>query len=86
MYFVYILLCSDNSFYTGSTNNVEKRFQDHVSGKGAKYTKSHKPIKIIYQEKFNTKSDALKREIEIKKLSRKEKETLLNLTQSSIIN
>ncbi len=76
MYFVYILLCSDNSFYTGSTNNVEVRFRDHISGRGAKYTKSHRPIKILYQEKLSSKSEALKREVEIKKLTRKEKEIL----------
>ncbi|MDP3682949.1 MAG: GIY-YIG nuclease family protein, partial [Ignavibacteria bacterium] len=56
MYYVYVLLCSDGSFYTGSTNNVEKRLRAHFAGKGAKYTKSHKPVKVIYQEKFDTKS------------------------------
>ena len=79
MWFIYILLCSDNSFYTGSTNNIDERFKVHLAGKGAKYTKSHKPIKIIYQEKLNTKSEALKREAEIKKLSRKQKEELIKL-------
>ena len=73
MYFVYILLCEGGSFYTGSTNDVEKRFKDHVNGKGAKYTKSHKPVRIIYKEEFKTKSEALKRESEIKKLSKQQK-------------
>jgi len=77
MYWVYILQCIDGSFYTGSTNDVEKRLRAHFAGKGAKYTMSHKPVKIIYQEKFDTKSTALKREIEIKNLSRKEKEGLV---------
>jgi len=77
MYFVYILLCSDGSFYTGSTNDVERRFMDHLMGKGAKYTKSHKPVKIIYREKFASKSDALKREAEIKKLPKKKKKILI---------
>lgn len=79
MWFTYILLCVDGSFYTGSTNNVEKRFEDHLEGDGARYTKSHKPVKIIYQEKFKSKSEALKREAEIKKLSRKEKQNLINI-------
>ncbi len=66
MWFVYILLCLDNSLYTGITNNLEKRFLEHKIGKGGKYTRSHKPIKILYSEEFKTKSLALKREIEIK--------------------
>jgi putative endonuclease len=66
MWHVYIILCSDGSFYTGATNNLEKRFLNHIKGKGGRYTRSHKPIKIIYREQFNTKSEALKREIEIK--------------------
>ncbi len=78
-WFTYILLCTDGSYYTGSTNDVEKRFKDHVEGKGARYTKSHKPEKIIYKEEFTTKSEALKREATLKKLSRKAKEDLLNI-------
>ncbi|HWA52465.1 MAG TPA: GIY-YIG nuclease family protein [Patescibacteria group bacterium] len=78
MWFVYILLCQDNSFYTGITNNLSKRFKAHKNGKGAAYTKSHKPVKIIYQEKFPDKSSALKREIEIKKWPKKKKELLIS--------
>lgn len=78
MYFVYIILCNDGSFYTGSTNDIEKRFKDHVRGRGAKYTKSHKPLRIIYKEEFETKSEALKREAEIKRLPRKEKKSLIS--------
>jgi putative endonuclease len=77
MYFIYILLCQDGSYYTGSTNDVEKRFKKHLEGSGARYTKSHKPVRILYKEKFDTKSKALKREAEIKKMTRKEKEILL---------
>ena len=73
MWFVYILQCKDNSLYTGYTNNVEKRFEIHKLGKGGKYTRSHKPVKIVYIEKFQTKLDALKREREIKSWSRVEK-------------
>jgi len=77
MWFTYILLCSDGSYYTGSTNDVEARFKEHLAGKGARYTKSHKPVKIIYKEKFVTKSEALKREAEIKKWPKKRKERLV---------
>ena len=78
MYFVYILKCSNGSFYTGSTNNVENRFKKHLDGKGGKYTRSHKPLEIVYKEKLKNKSKALKREAQIKNLSRKEKIVLIN--------
>lgn len=73
MWYIYVLLCSDNSLYTGSTNDVEKRFLAHRNGKGAAYTRSHKPLKIVHREEFLTKSEALKREIEIKRWSRTKK-------------
>lgn len=73
MWYVYILLCADNSLYTGITNDVNKRFADHKAGKGGKYTRSHTPIKIIYTEPFPTKSEALKRELEIKHWTRSQK-------------
>ena len=76
-YYTYILLCTDGSYYTGSTNDVVKRFNDHLNGRGAKYTKSHKPKKIIYQEKFATKSEALKRELEIKGWTKARKISLI---------
>lgn len=79
MWFVYILQCSDGSFYTGYTNDVEKRFEKHKLGRGGKYTRSHKPLKIVYTEKLQTKIDALKREREIKSWSRRKKITLLKL-------
>jgi putative endonuclease len=78
MYFVYILECIDGSYYTGSTNDIVKRFKNHIDGKGGRYTRSHKPIKVIYKENFKTKSDALKREIQIKKFTKKEKLILIN--------
>ncbi|QQG42095.1 MAG: GIY-YIG nuclease family protein [Candidatus Woesebacteria bacterium] len=77
MWFVYILLCQDGSYYTGSTNNIKKRFKDHVEGRGARYTKSHKPEKIIYQKEFSTRSEALKREAEIKRLPKTKKNALV---------
>ena len=77
MYYVYILRCSDGSFYCGYTNDVEKRFEKHKSGKGAKYTRSHLPLEVVYTEEFDNKSQALKREYEIKSMSRVQKEKLI---------
>lgn len=79
MWFVYILQCNDGSLYTGYTNDVEKRFEKHRLGKGGKYTRSHKPQKIVYIEKLQTKIAALKREREIKSWSRNEKIETLKL-------
>lgn len=77
-YFVYLVKCSDNSYYCGYTTNLEKRVNDHNSSKkGAKYTKSRRPIKLVYFEQVKNKSEALKREDAIKKLSSKEKVKLL---------
>lgn len=79
MRFVYILLCEDGSLYTGYSNDVEHRFNDHKNGKGGHYTRSHKPVKLIYQEQFNTQSEALKRERQIKGWSKEKKIRVLNL-------
>jgi len=62
-YFVYMLLCNDKTFYTGTSNNVQKRVATHNSGKGAKYTKVRRPVKLMYSEELKNKSEALKREI-----------------------
>lgn len=83
MYFVYVLLCADGSLYTGSTNDIDKRFEAHKNGKGAAYTKSHKPVKIIYSQNFGTKGEALKREAEIKKWTRSMKIKSLGLVLQS---
>jgi len=72
-----MLLCNDKTFYTGTSNNVEKRVATHNAGKGAKYTKIRRPVKLMYSEELANKSEALKREIAIKKLSRQQKITLL---------
>ena len=74
---VYILRCADDSFYTGITNDLDKRLADHENGKGAKYTRGRAPLKVIYTETHVDRSKASKREIEIKKLSSSEKETLI---------
>jgi putative endonuclease len=81
MWFVYILLCVDGSFYTGISNNPEKRFEDHKNGRGGAYTRSHKPVKMIYREKQPDKSTALKREFEIKSWDRSRKKKLTGYPQ-----
>lgn len=79
MYYIYILLCNDNSLYTGYTKDLKKRLKDHNEGNGSKYVRSRLPAKVIYQEKYKTKSEAMKREIEIKGWSREEKIEQLGL-------
>ena len=77
-YYTYVLLTEDNTLYCGYTDDVEKRFEKHKSGKGAKYTRSHKPVKVIYTACFETKSEAMKEECRIKSLTREEKLEFLN--------
>ena len=76
---VYMLLCDDNTIYTGITNDLKKRFENHILGKGAKYLRGRKPLEIVYTENFQNRSMATKREMEIKKLNRREKEVLIKL-------
>ena len=75
---VYILECSDGSFYTGITNNIERRHQQHNEGTASRYTRSRRPVTIRYQEICGTRSQALIRECALRLLSRKEKEALVN--------
>lgn len=77
MNYTYIVRCRDGSLYTGWTNNLEKRIRDHNSGKGAKYTKSRRPVLLVYYEEFAAKEEAMRREWEIKQMSRKEKILLI---------
>lgn len=72
-YYTYVLLTKNNTLYCGYTDDVEKRFEKHMSGKGAKYTRANKPEKIIYTAEFETKSEAMKEECRIKSLSREDK-------------
>lgn len=76
-WYLYILRCKDDSLYTGITIDVTRRLEAHRSGKGAKYTRGRGPLELVYQEYCGTHSQALKREMEIKALSRKEKEEML---------
>lgn len=75
-YFVYLILTVNNKLYCGYTDDVQKRFEAHKSGKGAKFTRANKPLKIVYAKEFETKQEAQKEEYRIKRLKRKEKEKL----------
>ena len=79
-WFVYVLLCNDQSLYTGISNNPQQRLVEHQNAKGGRYTRSHKSVKIVYQEQFSSKSAALKREAEIKSWDRKKKIVQLKIT------
>ncbi len=76
--FVYILECSDKSLYCGWTNDLKARVRAHNAGKASRYTRSRLPVKVVYFERKKTKSLALKREKEIKKMTRKEKQRLVS--------
>jgi putative endonuclease len=79
MYYLYILRCSDNSLYCGQTNNLERRINEHNydKNKSAKYLRGKKPVKLVYSEKYSTLQEAMKREIEVKKLTKAKKEALI---------
>lgn len=77
MNYTYIVKCSDGSLYTGWTNDLEKRIRVHNEGKGAKYTKSRRPVVLAYYEEFQTKEEAMRREWEIKQMSRNQKMKML---------
>ena len=76
-YYVYILRCGDDTLYTGSTDNIERRLAVHQSGKGVKYTRSRGPLTLVYQEELPDKSPSLKREAAVKKLTRPQKLDLI---------
>lgn len=76
--FTYILKCADNSLYTGWTNDIHHRLEMHNKKKGAKYTRGRTPVELVYLESSDTKEEAMKREAAIKKLSRMEKEKLID--------
>lgn len=83
-HFVYILLTENDTLYCGYTDDVEKRFSAHIEGRGAKYTKANKPVKILWQKEFSTKQEAMKEEYRIKhKLSRQDKLQLIKSSQIS---
>ncbi|GEQ20797.1 GIY-YIG domain-containing protein [Clostridium butyricum] len=81
MNYVYILECSDGTLYTGWTNNLDKRIEQHCNGTGAKYTRGRGPVRLVYHEEFNDKRDAMRREYEIKRYSRINKLKLIEKMQ-----
>jgi putative endonuclease len=76
--YVYILKCADGSLYTGYTNDLKKRIKTHNSGKGAKYTRCRLPLELVYYETYETKNEAMKREYNIKQMSRSNKLKLIS--------
>lgn len=80
MNYTYIVRCRDGTLYTGWTNNLEKRMETHNSGKGARYTKSRRPVKLVYYEEFETKEEAMSREYAIKHMKKSKKEKLIEKT------
>ncbi|MDP3954514.1 MAG: GIY-YIG nuclease family protein [bacterium] len=79
MYFVYLMECSDKSIYTGITTDVQRRFSEHKKKKGGHYTGSRKVVRILHTEQYATRSEALKREAEIKGWNRQKKLNLIKL-------
>lgn len=77
IWYLYILRCGDGSLYTGITTDVDKRLAAHAAGKGAKYTRGRGPLELLYRETCGTHSDALRRELEVKRLPREEKLRLI---------
>ena len=76
MHYTYMLQCKDGTYYIGYTNDLEKRVKAHNEGKGAKYTKGRGPVELVYYEEYEEKSQAMRREWEMKRLSRSQKEEL----------
>ena len=83
-FFVYIVQCErDNSFYTGYTKDLVKRIELHNNGRGSKYTRARGPVTLLYHEEYKTRWAAMRREREIKKLSRKKKKELIHFSEAS---
>ncbi|MFH1878864.1 MAG: GIY-YIG nuclease family protein [Candidatus Omnitrophota bacterium] len=77
MWYVYILQCSDNTLYAGITNDLAVRLDKHNKGKASKYTRGRTPVKMVFRERYTDRNSALKRECQIKKLTRREKLSLI---------
>lgn len=75
--YTYMVKCSDGTLYTGWTTDLEHRVKAHNDGEGAKYTRSRRPVELVYYEEYATKDEAMKREYSIKQLTRKQKEKLI---------
>lgn len=75
--YTYMLRCCDGSYYIGWTNDLEKRVRTHNEGKGGRYTRSHRPVELVYYEVFSTKKEAMSREFHLKKLTHRQKEEII---------
>lgn len=84
-FYTYMILTEDNTLYCGYTDNPESRFEKHKAGIASKYTRAHKPLKMVYIKEFDTKSEAMKEEYRIKHLSRKDKEILIESYENQAI-
>lgn len=84
MYTVYMLRCAGNTLYTGVAKDVQKRFALHQQGKGARYTRAHRPIRIVYTERVRTRSAALKREYVLKQMTRAQKDLSIQAYRSRL--
>jgi len=82
-YFVYILQCSNGTYYTGYTNNLENRIKEHNNGNGAKYLRGKLPVKLVYAKEYHYYENALRRERNLKKLTRKQKEKLIRIYETN---
>lgn len=85
VYYTYMVKCSDGSLYTGYTNDLDRRVSAHNSGNGAKYTKSRRPVELVYYEEFDTKEEAMSREWHIKHLTRQQKMRLIKSRKTEIL-
>ncbi|AOH47981.1 MAG: GIY-YIG nuclease family protein [Centipeda sp. (in: firmicutes)] len=81
MNYAYLLLCADGSLYAGWTNDLQRRLHAHNEGRGAKYTRSRRPVRLVYAEAFETKEEAQKREYQFKKLRRPQRLSLIHAGQ-----
>jgi len=77
-YYVYVILCKDNSFYTGYTKDLDLRMRLHMNGKAARYTRMHRPKKIVYVEELGSRAEAMRREKSVKRLNHRQKLKLIN--------
>jgi len=77
-YYLYIIICKDNSFYTGYTKNLDSRMKLHMDGKGARYTRTHKPKELVYVQEYSSRTEAMRSERRTKRLSHRQKLELIN--------
>jgi len=77
-YYVYVILCKGNTFYTGYTKDLDSRMRLHMNGKAARYTRMHRPQKIVYVEEFGSRAKAMQRERKVKRLTHNQKLALIN--------